>query len=131
MKTACLLILLALALLAVPAAALDPGPYDLTVYANEDYVLNLTHKASDVPVNLTGYSFKLQAKKTAASPVFLTFSTAVVNAAAGQTRHWLTKGTTRNNANSAGIYDLMQTAPDGKVSYRVQGKIRILETVTR
>jgi hypothetical protein len=117
-------------LLATPAAALDPGSFDITVYANEDYVLNLTHTANGVPVNLTGYTFKLQSKKTSGQP-FLTMSTAITNAAAGQTRHWLTKAATRNNANTAGSYDLMQTAPDGKVTYRLKGNIRILDTVTR
>ena len=117
--------------LSAPAFALDPGPFDLTVYANEDYVLNLTHKANGQPINLTGYQYKLQAKKSAGSAAFVTFSSAITNAAAGQTRHWLSKATTRGNANSAGSYDLMQTAPDGTITYRLKGNIKIVETVTR
>lgn len=120
-----------LLLIAIPAQALDPGPFDITVYANEDYQLNLTHTAAGVPVNLTGYQYRLQAKKPGAAAPFLTMSSVIVNAAAGQTRHTLTKAATAALANMAGIYDLMQIAPGGSISYLMQGKIRILETVTR
>jgi len=113
----------------VPASALEPGPFDIIIQANEDYVLNLTHKANGVPINLTGYSFKLQAKKGAI--VFLTMSSSVVDAAAGKTRHKLSKAYTADRANTAGIYDLMRTAPDSTVTYRLKGNLKILETVTR
>lgn len=125
------LLILFVCLLATPAFALDPGPFDLTVYANEDYVLNLTHKANGVPVNLTGYQFKLQAKKPGAATPFFTMSSAIINAAGGQSRHWLHRTTTRNNANSAGVYDLMEVNPSGNISYRMKGNIKVLETVTR
>jgi len=127
-----LTIIAALLLIPTLALALDPGAFDLVIYANEDYVLNLTHKAGGQPINLTGYQFRLAAKKnaTAVTP-FLVMSSVVTNAAAGQTRHWLHRTTTAANASAAGVYDLMQTAPDGKVSYRLKGTIRILETVTR
>lgn len=113
------------------AQAVDPGLYDITVQANEDYRLNLTHTANGLPVNLTGYSFRLQAKKNGATPVFLTFSSAVTSAPLGKTSHWLTRATTAANAGTAGTYDLMQTAPDGTVTYKLKGQIKILETVTR
>lgn len=115
----------------VPAQALDPGQYDITVYANEDFRLNLTHTSSGQPINLTGYSFKLQAKKTPTAPVFCTMSSSIVNAAAGTTTHTLSRRYTAAIANTAGVYDLLQTAPDGTTSYRMQGKIRVLETITR
>lgn len=118
-------------LIAIPAQALDPGTFDLTVYAGEDYVLNLTHKANGVPVNLTGYQFKLQAKKPGSATPFLTMSSAFTNRSTGQTRHKLSKAYTRSIVNQSGNYDLMQTAPNGTVSYRLKGSIRILETVTR
>lgn len=126
-----LCLLAALIFVAAPARALDPGQYDITVYANEDYRLNLVHTANGVPVNLTGYQFRMQARKTGAAAAFVTFSSAVTDAAAGKTSHWLTKAATAANVNVAGQYDLMQTAPDGTVSYRMQGKIRVMETVTR
>jgi len=126
-----LCLLAALIFVAAPARALDPGQYDITVYANEDYRLNLTHTAGGVPTNLTGYTFRLQAKSTAAATPFVTFSSAVTSASAGQTRHWLTRAATAAHVNKAGVYDLMQIAPDGTVSYVMRGKVRIVETVTR
>lgn len=124
---------LLLALLLTPslACALEPGTFDITIYANEDYRLNLTHTANGRPVNLTGYSFRLQAKKNPTTAAFLTFSSAVTDAVGGKSSHWLTRATTRANASTAGIYDLMQTAPDGTVSYRLKGAIKVMETVTR
>ncbi|MBT0665743.1 hypothetical protein KI809_15645 [Geobacter pelophilus] len=128
-----LIIIAILLMIAIPAQALDPGQFDITVYANEDYRLNLTHTANGVPVNLTGYSFKLQAqaKKGPGAAVLVNFSSAVTDAAAGQTSHWLSRRATAANSNAAGIYDLMQTAPDGTVTYRMRGAIKFLETVTR
>jgi len=114
---------------AVPALALDPGQFDIIIQANEDYVLNLTHKANGVPINLTGYTFKLQAKKAGA--VFVTMSSAVIDAAAGKSRHKLSRQYTADRANSAGVYDLMRTAPDSTVTYRLKGSLRIMETVSR
>lgn len=114
------------------ASALDPvGNHDLLIYANQDYQLDLTFKTDGVAEDLTGRSYKLQAKKTGAATPFVTFSSAITNAAAGQTRHWLTRNATRANINTAGNYDLMETAADGKVKYRMRGTLRIVETVTR
>lgn len=132
MKRLVTLMIVALFCVAGNAEALDPGVYDITVQEGEDYVLNLTHKANGLPVDLTGYSFRLQGKRTLASPVaFVTFSSAIVNPTAGQTRHWLTRAATRDRANTAGVYDLMQTAPGGAVSYPMKGTIKFMETVTQ
>jgi len=114
-----------------PASALDPGPFDQTVWANEDYYLNLTHKANGIPIDLTGYQFKMQGKKSGAAAPFVTFSSAIVNPANGTTRHWLSRRATLDRINQAGVYDLMQIAPDGTVSYRMMGKIVFRETTTR
>ncbi len=114
-----------------PAQALDPGNFPIVVYANEDYRLNLQFKNYTTPINLTGYTFKLQAKKSYNTPAFITFSSAVTDAANGQTTHWLTRQNTAAHAKDSGVYDLMQTAPDGTVSYKMQGTIQIRETVTR
>jgi hypothetical protein len=126
-----LISLSAVMLIYATAQALEPGNFPLTIYANEDFRLNLTHTAYSSPVNLTGYTFKLQAKKAYGQPAFVTFSSAVSNAAAGQTTHWLTKRSTAANAKTSGVYDLMQTAPDGTVSYKLKGTIQFIETVTR
>jgi len=86
-KVVAILVVLALCLLAGRAFALDPvGNFDILIYANQDYELNLIFKTDGVPENLTGRSYKLQAKKTGATAPFLNFSSTVVNAATGQTR---------------------------------------------
>ena len=124
--------LFVLSFFAVSGHAGTPGPYDITVQANEDYRLNLTHTANGRPINLTGYQFKLQAKKAAAdSAAFVTFSSAVTDPLLGKTSHWLHRGTTAANVRATGIYDLMQIAPDGTVTYKVKGTIKFMETVTR
>lgn len=120
-----------LLMICAPAQALDPGNFPIVVYANEDYRLNLTHKSYTSATNLTGYSFKLQAKKSNSSAPFLTFSSAVTNAAAGQTTHWITRRATADRSGMSGIYDLMQTAPNGTISYKLKGTIQIMDTVTR
>jgi hypothetical protein len=125
------LVALAVSVAAVFAATDPVGNYDILIYANQDYQLNLQFKADGVPENITGRTYKLQAKKTGAAASFLTFSSSITNAANGQTRYWLTRATTRANANSAGTYDLMETGTDGKVTYRLKGGFRIVETVTR
>ncbi|MBT0664759.1 hypothetical protein KI809_10650 [Geobacter pelophilus] len=126
-----LLVIAILLMIAVPATALDPGQYDLTLYANEDFELNLTHTAAGQPVDLTGYSFKMAAKKSGVAVPFAIFSSVIVDAAAGKTRHRLSRRATAANANVAGTYDLLQTDPSGNNSYRMRGAFKILETVTR
>lgn len=126
-----ILLILIITAVCLPAQALEPGSFPIVIYANEDYRLNLTFKSYTTPVNLTGYSFKLQAKKAYGLPAFLTFSSSVTNAAAGQTSFWLTRQATAANSRASGVYDLMQTDPSGNVSYKLRGTIEIRETATR
>ncbi|NVO00018.1 MAG: hypothetical protein HXX17_11885 [Geobacteraceae bacterium] len=118
-----------------PVFALDaPDPavtYNILIYANQDYELNMTFKTDGVPENLTGRTYKMQAKKSGAASPFLNFSSFVTNAATGQTRYRLTRATTRNNSDSAGTYDIMETGADGRVKYRVKGTVRIIGTNTK
>ena len=134
MRRLLLAIVLALAL-CLPAFALDApdpaGTYNILIYANQDYELNLVFKTDGVPENLTGRTYKMQAKKSGAASPFLNFSSSITNAVTGQTRYSLTRATTRSNSDSAGAYDIMETGADGRVKYRVKGTVRIIGTNTK
>jgi hypothetical protein len=132
MNRALLLIATLLLLVAAPAAAVDPGTYDITVQAGEDYVLNLTLDSAGIPIDLTGKTYKMQGRKTPLDVApFLSFSTAVGNGTSGQLSAWARHGSTRAAAGNFGVYDLMQIDPDGMISYIIRGALRILPTVTR
>ncbi len=121
---------------ALPATAgvFDPLVYDINIYAGEDYILGLTLTAgNNVPVDLTGYSFRAQFRSAPApaGAVFATFSTVVTNPTAGTLDIKLSHGWTASMAGKSGTWDLMQTDSTGAVSYILRGKALVQPTVTR
>lgn len=117
----------------------DPWPVDLSVQAGEDFRARLTmrtystvHDKTGRVMNLTGYSFRAQAGASAptAAP-FATFSTVIVDPAAGRVDLSLSKGQTAKHAGKSGFWDLLQTEPGGAVRYLMKGLVKFLPTVSR
>ena len=119
--------------LTVPALALDPASYDVSIQAGEDYRLTLVMKnMSGHPMNLTGYRYKAQGRTTAdAAQPFVNLSSNVTDPANGKVVVSLSKAQTTRNAGKAGYWDLQQTDPGGLVSYLIKGVLKIVATVTR
>ena len=94
-------------------------PYDL---ADQN-----TNSAKD----LSGHSVASQMRKHAAAVGVTTFTTTIVNAAAGQIRIGLTTSQTADLKPGRYVYDLMLTAPDNSVTRVIEGMALVREGVTR
>jgi hypothetical protein len=116
------------------AFALDPAVYDFGMQAGEDFVLQLTLKdSSNTVINLTGNTYKSQFRSAPApsGTVYATYSTVVVDAAAGRLDIRLSKAQTLANDTRQGVWDLQQTSSGGQITYLMKGNTRVHSTVTR
>jgi hypothetical protein len=117
-----------------PAYAADPGSYDITMYAGEDY--RLTLKLADSTgsdINLTGNSYAAQFRSAPAptGSIFATYSTTVTSAGTGMISVRLSRAQTTALTGKSGLWDLKQTDSVGLVSYLLTGKCAVRPTVTR
>ena len=116
------------------ALAFEPGIYDITMQAGEDYVLTMNVKDSlGSPVDLTGYSYaaQMRTKPAPVGSVLANYSTTIVTPSAGLIRVKLSKEQTLANSGKAGTWDLRQTDPQGQVTYLLTGKCTVKPTTTR
>jgi len=134
MKLKTLLISALLALIVTAAFAFDPGVYDVTMYAGEDFKLTLLLKDSGgATMNLTGntYAAQFRSAPAPAGTVFATYSASAPTPANGQIEVKLSRTQTATNTGKAGMWDLRQTDSTGMVSYLLTGKAAVKPTVTR
>jgi len=114
--------------------ALDPGIYDVVMQAGEDYRLSMTLQDSNGNnVDLTGYSYKAQFRKSPAPGgiVYATYSTVFTNMTSGGVEIRLSKAQTTSTSGLIGVWDLRETDPSGLVTYKAGGKVICRPTVTR
>ena len=88
------------------------------------------------PVNLTGYSARMQIRKTtASSAVYATLTSAnggiVLGGAAGTIELFISAVDTAAYSWSTGVYDLELVAPSGDVRRLIGGAVRVDPEVTR
>ena len=93
-------------------------------------------ESAGVPMNLTGYSAKMQVRKSASSPdVIVELSTVngaiSLGGALGTIAMALTATQTAAITAKAGVYDLEMTAPNGTVTRFLAGMVEISKEVTR
>lgn len=115
------------------------GQADITVLQGASFALPMQY-ADDTgtPVNLAGYTAKMQVRPAKASPtVLVELSTAngklvITDAAAGKLRAALTATETAAlSPNPKGVYDVLLTRPDGVVIRLLEGALIVDGGVTR
>jgi len=134
MKRFLLITLYSLLITASAVYAFDPGVYDVTMYAGEDFKLTLLLKDSTgAAMNLTGstYAAQFRSAPAPAGTVFATYSASAPTPANGQIEVKLSRAQTAINTGKAGMWDLRQTGTTGLVSYLLTGKAAVKPTVTR
>jgi len=127
-------IIMLLLAFSLPAAALDPAVYDVSMQAGEDYRLQLQLKdATGKGLNLTGYSFKAQFRQASApaGTIYATYSTVFSNMTSGGLDVKLSRNQTAANSGKSGIWDLRQTDSGGQVTYILRGNAVVKPTATR
>ena len=114
-----------------------PFEYNLTIYKGQDLEEEFTYKAGEpaVPVNLTGYSARMQIKKSYASAAVATLTTEnggiVLGGATGKVGLYLGNAATSALAITAGVYDLELVAPSGRVRRFMMGEVEVSPEVTK
>jgi len=124
-------VLLHIALAVAVANAGDT--YDIVMKAGEDYRRTHTWTTkTGQPVNLTGNSYVSQFRSAPwpEGTVYANFSAVVVNAAAGQIRHSLSRRQSVILSKKTGVWDIRQTDAAGLVSYRYGGTVKVLPPAT-
>lgn len=117
-----------------------PANLDLTVYQGASWDYSLTWNLSGTPVNLTGYSARMQIRPTYDSSTVVlgltsgtgitlggTAGTIYLEASAATTAGFATENTPQEQY----VYDLELVSPAGVVTRLVQGRVFIDPEVTR
>lgn len=112
-----------------------PGNLDLDLYQGATWSYVLTWKIADVPVDLSGYTARLQARPSARSAdIALDLATGSGITLGGQDGTvTLTLSATQTAALSPGkyLYDLELESAGGEVTRLVQGTLTVSPEVTR
>jgi len=113
----------------------NPGRYNITVYKGTTFQLSPVWKVDNLPVDLTGYSTKMQVRQFTDSSVLVELSTAngraVISAGLGQIALTLTATETAALAANTYQYDLNLTSPSGYVYKILQGAFVVNDSVTQ
>ena len=109
--------------------------YVANIVINGGADFNQTYDLADQNTNsakaLSGHSVASQMRKHAAAVGVTTFTTSIVNAAAGQIRIGLSTAQTAALKPGRYVYDLMLTAPDNSMTRVIEGMALVREGVTR
>jgi hypothetical protein len=111
-----------------------PTPFDVVMLAGSDFNFPLkATNATGAAIDITGYSYRAQFRSAPApgGVLFANYSTAVLNGPAGLFQISLSKFKTLALSGKAGVWDLLQVDPTGKVTYQMSGKAAVKPTATR
>lgn len=131
------LLLIALLLITLPTfgMAADPGVYDITMQAGEDYRLTLKLTGgTGAPIDLTGTTYAAQFRSGPApsGAAFATYSANMtMPATSGLISVRLSKAQTLALSGKTGLWDLRQIDSAGLAAYILTGKCYVRPTVTR
>jgi hypothetical protein len=108
-----------------------PTAFDIHMIAGAHYELALLHtNAAGSPVDITGSTFYAQYRPSAGGAIFATYSTPIVNAAAGQSKVTLSADQTTALSGTSGFWDLLHIDASGKRKYRAAGTVTVAPPIT-
>lgn len=118
---------------------MTPAELDLVIYQGATFRRTFTWKtgSSLTPVNLTGFTARMQVRKKITDPdpvISLTTSNGgivLTNPTAGEFEIVITDTLTSALTIKTGVYDLEFVAPGGDVSRLMQGAVEVSPEVTR
>lgn len=115
---------------------IDAGQHDIAIYKGATFSKVITWKADDTPVNLTGYTARMQVREAIDSiDPFITLTTENGGIALGGTAGTITltiaAATTAGYTPLRGVYDLELISGSGIVTRLLQGSVILFAEVTR
>lgn len=110
--------------------SVEPGQYNISLQRRADYDLSLQFKdASDVPINLTGWTAYAQVWDQARTTKYADFAITYVNRTTGQIKISLTDVQTAAFPNEA-FYDVLLEDTAGLRNYYLEGIVYVSEGYT-
>ena len=115
---------------------MTPGRYNFTCPQGSTFQSTLTYKIDDVPVNLSGYSSRLQVREFHDSSEYITNLTSPSNGltmggSAGTIDIFISAEDTTNFIIGDHVYDLEIISPSNVVNRLIEGRFNVTPEVTR
>lgn len=113
------------------------GKLDLTIEQGTTFSVTLTYTDVDgIPIDLTGYSARMQIRSTVDSTITIhelttALTTITLGGAAGTVLLEISDSDTESFTFSVAVYDLELISAGGVVSRLVEGKVTLSKEVTR
>jgi len=114
---------------------MTPGRLNFTCPQGSTFRRTLTYKIDDTPVNLTGYSARLQVRETHDSTDYIVFlengNGITLGASAGTIDILIPDTTTQNFITGDHVYDLEVESSGGITDRLIEGRFNVTPEVTR
>jgi hypothetical protein len=109
---------------------MSAGTHNITIEKGIDFEMTLELKDSDnVAINITGYTFKAEARRKSSTGVAATFTVAITNASTGTVKVSMPASTTRTLPVGKLLYDLVSTY-NSVIKRYVTGTVSVKDTIT-
>jgi len=106
------------------------GNYNITINQNADFIRSFQVKKNTVILDITGYTFSGRIKESFHTPGHTSFTTSIVDAAAGTFTIALTPAQTAALIPGTSVYDVIMADTAGIVTRLLDGNAFIIQGVT-
>jgi hypothetical protein len=105
--------------------------YDINIEQNSDFIVTVTVTDGTTPINLTGYTLYSQIRETPSSAILASFTTTIVNAAAGVFQMTLAASVTKTLPATIGFlrYDVLMSKV-GSQQRLIYGNVNVRDAIT-
>lgn len=114
---------------------MTPGRYNFTCPQGSTFQSTITYKVDDVPVNLSGYSSRLQVRETHESTDLVVSLVSgnglTMGGSAGTIGILISAADTANFITGDHVYDLEIVSPSNIVNRLIEGRFNVTPEVTR
>jgi len=114
---------------------MTPGRYNFTCPQGSTFQSTITYKIDDVPVNLSGYSSRLQVRETHESTDLVVSLVSgnglTMGGSAGTIGILISASDTANFITGDHVYDLEIISPSNIVNRLIEGRFNVTPEVTR
>jgi hypothetical protein len=115
---------------------MTPGRYNFTCPQGSTFQSTITYKIDDVPVNLSGYSSRLQVRENHDATDYIVYLTSSGNGltmggSAGTIGIFISADTTSSFIDGDHVYDLEIVSPSNIVNRLIEGRFNVTPEVTR
>ena len=115
---------------------MTPGRYNFTCPQGSTFQSTVTYKIDDVPVNLSGYSSRLQVRETHDAADYITYLTSngnglTMGGSAGTINIFIAASATALFLDGDHVYDLELISPSNIINRLMEGRFNVTPEVTR